>query len=214
MSIPVPTPIYRITHIRNLAVLLRRRVLHAPLHVPDDGLPYVTIHNIDIQRERHIRCVHCGPSGTLHDYVPFYFGPRSPMLLQLHTGKVSGYNEGQKPLIYLVSSAQTIAEAGRRFVFSDGHGIAAYTQWYDDLADLGNVDWEMVNARFWADDVDDNDRQRRKQAEFLIHEACPWEVIEEIGVIDDEMKTRVMSVLGSVSGVGRPLVKVRSEWYY
>ena len=30
----------------------------------------------------------------MHDYVPFYFGVLSPMLLQLKTGRVTGYNEG------------------------------------------------------------------------------------------------------------------------
>lgn len=38
----------------------------------------------------------------MHDYVPFYFGPLSPMMLNLKTGRVAGYEEDQEPLIYLV----------------------------------------------------------------------------------------------------------------
>lgn len=30
-------------------------------------------------------------------------------------------------------------ESGCQFVFSDGHGLAAFTDWYDDLEEL--VDW-------------------------------------------------------------------------
>ena len=89
------------------------------------------------------------------------------MLLQLHTGRVENYDEGQEPLIYAVSTVETIAQAGLDFVFSDGHGIAAFTQWFDDLNDLDKVDWDMAYADYWADTVDDMDRQRRKQAEFL-----------------------------------------------
>jgi len=89
-------------HIDNLAVVLQRGGLHAPLHVPVDGLTYRTIHNVDIQNERHVRNISCGPGGTIHDYVPFYLGPLSPMMLQLKTGRVAGYTEGQTPLIYLV----------------------------------------------------------------------------------------------------------------
>ena len=35
----------------------------------------------------------------MHDYVPFYFGQLSPMLLQLKTNRVAGYTEGQDPLM-------------------------------------------------------------------------------------------------------------------
>ena len=78
---PIPTPIYRLVHVDNLDVLLRRGGLHAPNHTPNDGLSYRTIHNVDIQAERRIRTIPCGPRGTVHDYVSFYFGFLSPMLL-------------------------------------------------------------------------------------------------------------------------------------
>ncbi|GAF98949.1 unnamed protein product, partial [marine sediment metagenome] len=122
----------------------------------------------------------CGPGGFIHDYIPFYFGYLSPMLLQLHTGRVAGYAEGQTPIIYLKTTAQTIAQSGAGFVFSDGHGIAHYTEWFDTLDDLDKVDWEMVYQRYWSDNVDDMDRQRRKQAEFLVHRFCNWSLIRGI----------------------------------
>lgn len=98
---PKPTPIFRLVHVDNLKALLRRGGLHAPNHTPDDRLPYRTIHNVDIQAGRHVRRIPSGPQGTLHDYVSFYFGYLSPMLFQLKTGWVPGYDEGQEPLIYL-----------------------------------------------------------------------------------------------------------------
>jgi hypothetical protein len=148
---PNPTPIYRVMHVDNLAVCLQRRGLHAPNHVPDDGLEYRTIHRQDVQERRRLREVTKGPGGTVHDYVAFYLGPRSVMLYQLETGWVEGYREGQEPLIHLTSTCQAIAEAGLGFVFSDGHGLARFTGWYDDLGQLGQVDWEAVYARQWND---------------------------------------------------------------
>jgi hypothetical protein len=112
MTTPVPTPVYRMIYLANLDTILRRGGMHAPNHVPNDGLPYRTIHNVDIQNERHVRGVPCGPRGTLHDYVPFYFGYLSPMLFQLKTDRVPGYTEGQQPLVYLVSTIQVVTEAG------------------------------------------------------------------------------------------------------
>jgi hypothetical protein len=214
MTVPVPTPIYRIIHIDNLEVLLRRGGLHAPHFTPDDGLAYRTIHNIDIQAERRVRPIRCGPGGTVHDYVPFYFGYLSPMLLQLKTGRVAGYNEGQEPLVYLVSSVQNVVDSGISFVFSDGHGIAAFTAWYDRLEELAKVDWSMVYERYWADAPEDMDRQRRKQAEFLIHRVCPWSLIREIAVYNNRAKDRVEKVLTGFAASLRPNVIVRSEWYY
>jgi hypothetical protein len=74
----------------NLPTLLTRGALHAPNFTPDDGLPYRTIHNLSVQVSRHDRPIAHGPGGTCHDYVPFYFGTLSVMLLNLKTGRVPG----------------------------------------------------------------------------------------------------------------------------
>lgn len=211
---PIPTPIFRLVHVANLRTLMQRRALHAPNHAPNDNLPYRAIHNVDIQNVRHIRVIPCGPGGTMHDYVPFYFGYLSPMLLQLKTGRVPGYNERQEPLIYLVSNAQAVASAGCRFVFSNGHGIAAYTDWFDDLGQLAEVDWDMVYQRYWKDEVGDMDRQRRKQAEFLVHQSCPWDLIKEIGVFNEAALARVQDIQNQFAPELRKPVRVRPEWYY
>ena len=199
MAAPKPTPIFRFAHIDNLAVCLRRGALHAPNHVPNDGLTYRTIHNVDIQKERHVTPIPCGPGGTIHDYVSFYFGYLSPMMLQLNTQRVAGYDEDQTPLIYLVSTAQAVQASGAGFVFSDGHGMASFTEWFDDLADLVSVDWDMVYQKFWADDpTGDNDRQRRKQAEFLVYQYCPWSLIEESASSTRPCKARSKEFLTNV----------------
>jgi hypothetical protein len=168
-----------------------------------------------VQASRHDNQIRCGPGGSCHDYVPFYFGPLSVMLLNLKTGRVAGYNEGQAPLIYLTTTLQRVRDAGCCFVFSDGHGLARFTSWYDDLAQLDQVDWSLVTARFWADQPDDNDRQRRKQAEFLVWRSLAWSLIASIGVFNQQMKVNVETVLGQYPHrQPQPTVEVRSEWYY
>jgi hypothetical protein len=215
VAVPDPTRIFRIVHVDNLPTLLRRGGLHAPQHTPKDELPYRTIHRVDIQNERHVRRVPCGPDGTIHDYVAFYFGYLSPMLFQLHTGRVPGYTGKQDPLVYLVSTAQDVAAAGCGFVFSDGHGISPFTSWFDDLRRLDEVDWSMVYERYWADDhLGDMDRQRRKQAEFLVHRYCDWSLIRGIGVINDAMQSTVERVLEQFGSGAIRSVKVCRGWYY
>ncbi len=214
MPVPNPTPIYRFIHVDNLRICLERGGLHAPNHCPGDGLVYRTIHNEEVQNKRHVTLIPCGPGGTIHDYVPFYFGYLSPMLLNLKTGLVPGYEEGQAPLIYLVSEAQAVDENGAGFVFSNGHGLATFTDWFDDLARLDQVDWNMVYQRYWADNLEDMDRQRRKQAEFLVHRFCDWSLIREIGVLNPAMKQQVEEILANYPPEMQRPVVVRSEWYY
>jgi len=136
------------------------------------------------------------------------------MMLNLKTGRVAGYNEGQTPLIYLVTTCQIVRKNDSNFVFSDGHGLATFTDWFDDLTDLSEVDWKMVRQRYWADKLDDSDRQRRKQAEFLIKDFCPWRFIKVIVVINSNMKQRVEEILEEYPRCQQPSVKVKRGWYY
>lgn len=211
---PNPTWLYRLVHVDNLATLLSRGALHAPHFTPADGLPYRPIHDVAVQENRHMQPIPCGPGGTVHDYLPFYFGPHSVMLLNLKTGRVAGYNEGQAPLVYLLTRAQTLVEAGSRFVFSDGHGLARFTGWYDDLAQLDAVDWDIVRERYWSDNQQDNDRQRRKQAEFLVWQQLDWSLIVGIGVLNDAVKQRVETILNQFPQRHRPQVQLTPQWYY
>jgi ssDNA thymidine ADP-ribosyltransferase, DarT len=214
MPVPDPITLYRLVHVETLPTLLTRGALHAPNCTPHDGLGYRTIHSVTVQASRHNRPIRCGPHGTCHDYVPFYFGPLSVMLLNLKTGRVEGYDQGQAPLIYLTTTLQRVQEAGCQFVFSDGHGLARITDYYDDLRKLDQVDWNLVGERYWRDLPDDNDRQRRKQAELLVWNSLEWVLIESIGVMSEQVKARVEAVLDAFPQRPRPRVEVRREWYY
>jgi ssDNA thymidine ADP-ribosyltransferase, DarT len=136
------------------------------------------------------------------------------MLLQLKTGYVEGYDEGQEPIIYLRCSAQDARDSGMAFVFTDGHGLAAFTTWFDNLDRLDEVDWNMVNQTYWSDKPADNDRKRRKQAEFLVRDSVPWPHIEEIGVYNEAARQRVMEILAQFPLRFHPPVSIRRDWYY
>jgi hypothetical protein len=73
----------------------------------------------------------------------------------------------------------------------------------------------MVYQRYWADEpLGDNDRQRRKQAEFLVHRFCPWSLIRGIAVINPAMKARVEGIMAGFDAGLRRLVTVEPGWYY
>jgi hypothetical protein len=54
--------------------------------------------------------------------------------------------------------------------------------------------------------------KERKQADFLVEESFPWELIERIGVIDEKIAERVASLLREASH--RPKVVVAPQWYF
>jgi hypothetical protein len=90
-----------------------------------------------------------------------------------------------------------------------GTDLATFTNWYEDLAQLDQVDWNLVGARYWADQPDDNDRQRRKQAEFLVWQSLDWSLIQGIGVLNAASESaNVEALLGQHPDRPRPKVEV------
>jgi hypothetical protein len=134
------------------------------------------------------------------------------MLYTISRGNVAGYNQGQEPIIYLVSTAQAVRDARLQFVFTDGHAIMAYSEFHDDLANLNRVDWVLMQSRYWFDTAEQPDRKRRRQAEFLVHRSLPWRLITEIGVLNARVQSRVEALLSGVEH--KPVARVRTSWYY
>jgi hypothetical protein len=210
-TVPNPTLIIHMTHVSNLPQIIANGGLMTTSALQAGNAAFVNIAYSSIQQQRAGRLVPCGPGGTLHDYVPFYFASLSPMLYTIHMGNVP-CEGGQENVIHLVSTAQRVAERGLGFVFTDGHGIMAYTDFYDDLAELHQVDWNMIREKYWRDTADDGDRKRRKQAEFLVHGHMPWRDIMHIVV---RSAARQQQVAGLVAGQPhQPEVAVRPNWYY
>jgi hypothetical protein len=209
----MPTRIYHITHINNLPSILNSGGLIANSRLRRERINYLDIAHESIQDRRARTRVPCGAGGVLHDYVPFYFAPRSPMLYAINKGKVEGYAEGQNPVIHLVAQAEAIDASDLAFAFTDGHAVMAYADFYDDLEALEFViDWELMESNYWFDKEEDPNRKCRRQAEFLVHQFCPWRLITEIGVINTTIQAQVQRILQNVNY--QLPVRVYPNWYY
>ena len=51
-----------------------------------------------------------------------------------------------------------------------------------------------------------------KQAEFLMYEGFPWELVQRIGVCSNAVRVRIEEILRSSEHV--PPVEVRPDWYF
>lgn len=210
MLIPLPTPIVHITHLRNLEGILAFGGLSCCASLKARKIEYIDSANTTVQDRRASFPVPVPPGGLVHDYVPFYFHPRSPMLFVISRDAVR-YPDGQAPIIQLVSTVQSVVSQ-RPFVFTDGHAIMALTRYFTDTEYLDQIDWPLMKLKFWNDTVQDGDRKRRRQAEFLVHEFLPWSCVTEISVRNRQTELAVITLLKDSSH--QPPVRVRSACYY
>lgn len=204
--------LFHITDFNNLESILQEGNLLAGNVVKEKGFDYENIAHNNIQDRRSIKIVPLPPNGNLHDYVPFYFAPKSPMLYAIYKGQVEGYGKGQDQIIYLISRTDIIQNAGLDYVFTDGHAVMVFTEFFKDLQELDKIDWDVMNSRYWFDTEEDPDRKRRRQAEFLIHKCVPIDILLGFAVKNEEMKRKVEDVLHKYN-YNNKLVAIR-DWYY
>lgn len=132
----------------------------------------------------------------------------------INGGAVASYDKGQGELVYLVLKLQSVAEAGLDFVFTDRHAAIGYAAYYTDPADLGEIDWDLMPATWWNNIPEYPDRKERKQAEFLVHEFVPWDLVEFLAVMTPQVKERVEAMLAQHPISMRRPVRIERGWYY
>jgi hypothetical protein len=208
----MPPRVYHITKLPNLPGIALTGHLDAKNLLQQRSAAHASIAYENIQDRRARHPVPCYPGGVLHDYVPFYFAPRSPMLYTISRGNVPGCPEGQRPVVHLTVDVEAIVHVGLPYVFTDGHAVMAFSGFFTDLGDLDKIDWTIMHSRYWNDTPEYPDRKRRRQAEFLVHQSMPWELVTEIGVIDNSVKDEVEAALRGAPHV--PDVVIHRDWYY
>lgn len=205
------TAIYHITHLDNLPGILAHGELLSDALVRAAGIATTAIAYGHIKQRRERVAVDIPPGGVVADYVPFYFCPRSPMLYAIHGGQVPGYPGGQSQVLHLVADAEQVA-ALQPCVHTDGNAASQPRRFFAGASGIADLDWSVINGWSWRDTPDDNDRKRRKQAEFLVWQRLPWAAVMRIGVIDAGIAAAVQGALAGQAH--RPAVEVHKDWYY
>jgi hypothetical protein len=209
-TVPQEIWLYRITHRDNLPHILRHGLTTAahPQADPD----FVGIGDHTLIAVRKDKAVPVPPGGPLSDYVPFYLGAHSPMLLQIKTGNQGVRQRPQSEIIYLISSVDKLMAQGCAFCFTDGHAWDGLTHFYHDPKDFDKIDWGIVKEKNWANTEEDIDRKRRKQAEILVKNHVPVQCIEAIVVYDEPSLTFAQSKV-NILGLSIP-VHLSTKHYY
>jgi hypothetical protein len=195
-----------ITHIDNLASILQHECLWSDAKRIELGLVNQNIGYSHIKDRRLVRPVNVAAKGTIGQYVPFNFCPRSVMLFVIHKGH-QDFKGGQDRVLHLVSDTDTIRLTNEHCFFTDIHADLDYAEQIDDFDRLSELDVNrIINDKYWTD------FKEEKQAEFLAFESVQWESIHQIGVKSQDIADEVNVLLQDVQH--KPEVVVRSNWYY
>lgn len=203
---------YRICHIDNVAGILENGL--CTKHHPDASENFISIGNPQIIDTRDSTPVKIPGYGNIGDYIPFYFTPRSMMLLNI----VSGYwhpvvpKRSKEEIIVIRCLLDRLVELDR-FFFSDGQAnVTSVSQHYNDLENLDEIDWDIIHKSDFKKDLDDSDKQRRYQAEFLVHMHVPVSHIESIHVYSEKAAKIVKTELANTDLI-LP-IKVTKEYFF
>ena len=197
---------FRLTHIDNIQYIMTKGLVRASSPLRDEN--YVSIGDVQVIQVRKDRKYQ---GYQLSDFMPFYFGPRSPMLYVIQNGYNGVRKVSPENLIYCVVRIDDIINNNVDCFFTDGHALSSLTCYYHKsrLVELNNiVKYADVYSSFWNDE-EDPDLKRRKEAELLIYEDIPAQYIRGIVVYNEVAREHLISI-----GVAAELIVVKPGYYF
>ena len=152
------------------------------------------------------------PDLYIGDCVPFYFCPRSIMLYMFYQNNHPDieYRGGQNPIVHLVFKMVDVIEWAsqnkRRWAFTDSNAGSRYFNDYCELSYINSLNWDAIKTNSWSNCIE------AKQAEFLVENSLPWNLVKGIGVYSLEYYHKVCEA--TAYAIHKPTIKVKCEWYY
>lgn len=198
---------FRLVHILNIPHVLQYGFVHRTS--PHANSNYVSIGDstiIDIRNTRHVN-----KKNTIGDFIPLYFGPRSPMLYVIQHGYNGVKQISPEELVYCIIRLEDIVNSPVRCCFTDGHAMNMITNWYgkERLKDINNIiKYDDVYIANWVNE-DDRDLKRRKEAELLLLDDLPVQYIRGFAVYNEMAKVRLEEY-----GVKSSQIAIRPNFYF
>ncbi|MCK5717021.1 MAG: DUF4433 domain-containing protein [Thiomargarita sp.] len=168
----------------------------------------------DIKSRRRSILLKSHPALYVGACVPFYFCPRSIMLYLISRAnhpKLS-YCDGQIPIVHLECDLYTVVkwanENNQRWAFTLSNAGSRYFEDRCDLRQLDQINWDAVQSKWFQD------KKEGKQAEFLVEQRFPWDLVERIGVLKKEIYMEAAHALTVNRKKAKTKIEIKTEWYY
>jgi len=199
--------VYRMVHIQNIAYISKVGIVHRDSEKADPN--YVNLGDISVINRR--KQIKLGNGRYISDYIPFYFGMRTPMLYVIQNGFNGVKKVSPEDIVYIVVKIQDLIDNKVKCVFTDGHAIEKSSNLYNAeyLSEIDNIISEAdVKAQYWSG-VEDTDLKRRKEAELLVEEDLEPSLICGYVVYNDDAKNILIG-----QGIAANKIEVRSNYYF
>jgi len=167
--------IYHMTHIDNLQNILQYGLLSH-----NNNVAITRIDNEEVNSRRNFD----DPiyNKNIHNYVPFYFNPKNPMLYVKRNI--------QENLVILAFNRKLIYSDYA--IFTDGNVSVNGTQFFNDINNLDQLNWECLNAETW---YDFEDGKRTRMSELLILDKVSIDNLQKIYCNSEKTKQNVEKLL-------------------
>lgn len=198
---------FRITHIDNIPHIMEYGLLKA--NSPNRNENFVSIGDPQVISVRHTKVI---AGISLADCIPFYLGPRSPMLYVIQNGYNGVRRQNPEKVVYCVIRIEDIINSDLDCLFSDGHALNQLTKFYtkDNLKDINKiVRYTDVYASQWNNNELDTDIKRRKEAELLVKHDIPVNYICGYIVYNNAARTTLLSY-----GIPDNMIVIKPEYYF
>jgi len=133
------------------------------------------------------------------------------MMKNIHSSRGVQQRKNEEILI-LVSNLHHLHSLGLPFVFTNAHAFPDWTNYYDDIAQLSEIDWQLLQRRDFKRDPEDPKKMERYQAEALIFEHLPIQGILGIVCYTEALKQSIESQV-KARALTLP-VYARTKWYF
>ena len=199
--------LYRMTHIENISHITKHGLTHR--NSKNANLNYVPIGDKTLINTRN--SIILKDDRLIGDYIPFYFGFRTPMLFVIQNGFNGVIPTEAENIVYCVTSIREILDSKLDFIFTDGHANDSFTSRFskakiNEIEDL--LDFKAIQSKVWKDE-NDLDKKRRKEAELLLEHDLPSKHILGYICYNEVAKTKLVSY-----GIDERYVVIKPDYYF
>jgi hypothetical protein len=202
--------IYHLTHVRNLVGILHSGAILADSNESFTSRPTVDLSSSETRESRRATAVSGLGSANVAEFVPFFLVPNSTMWEDIrsdsHDPRLSSDASGAiaADFVLLVSTVNHAAEhtVDGEIVVTDGDAAHVLTRFAASTESS-----ERMLRRLRADD----NAETIVEAELLVKDSFPFELVTLVGVANDRMRDEVRAILKSSEH--SPKVSVYPPWF-
>lgn len=196
-------PVSHMVHIDNFESIVQAGGLYSKNEMILKAINYKDIADSSVQSGRSE--VYIKETGKpLHDYVPLYWGNKTPM--------VSAVREHNESLLFLRFSTNLLSEYD--CVISDRNARSNDTIFreYSSIEDLEILNPKLINSHKYAKNGKESLAYKQKQAELLVLKFLPLKYMHSVICFDSMIQNKVSGILAK--SPFSPYILVNRGFYY